>query len=144
MIKRTILTIAACLTIALTMQGQDVFGHWKTIDDETGEPKSVVEIYQEDGKVYGKIVELIDPERPDPICEECSGADKDAPILGLVIIKGLSADGAEYNGGKILDPKSGKLYKCYISLEEDDTLKVRGFVGFSLLGRTQYWVRDSR
>jgi len=124
-----------------TLYGQDVFGTWKTIDDSTGEARSIVEIYQEDGKVYGKIVELINPKEPNPICDKCSGEDKDQPVIGLKFIKGLEKDGDEYNSGKILDPENGKLYKCYITLEEEDKLKVRGYVGFSLLGRTQYWYR---
>ena len=137
--------IASILTILLltitTVSAQDVFGKWKTIDDNTGEAKSVVEIYEQDGKVYGKVAEILREGREDATCTECEGADKDAPILGLVIIRGLEKDGDEYNSGKILDPESGTLYKCYIELEEDDKLKVRGYVGFSLLGRTQYWVR---
>jgi uncharacterized protein (DUF2147 family) len=61
--------------------------------------------------------------------------------MGLIFIKGLTKDGEEYSGGKILDPKNGKLYKCYITLEGNDKLKVRGYIGISLLGRTQYWKR---
>ena len=57
----------------------------------------------------------------------------------MVIIDGLSEDGDEWNDGKILDPKTGKIYKCYISLEDENKLKVRGYIGFALLGRTQYW-----
>ena len=62
-------------------------------------------------------------------------------LVGLQIIKGLKKDGDEFGGGKILDPDNGKLYKCYITLEDVDTLKVRGYIGFSLFGRTQYWYR---
>jgi uncharacterized protein (DUF2147 family) len=61
--------------------------------------------------------------------------------LGFTIIKGLTKDGSEYNGGKITDPKNGKSYKCYLTLESKDKLKVRGYVGFALIGRTQYWSR---
>lgn len=121
--------------------GQDVFGKWKTIDDVSGEAKSILEIYEEDGKVYGKVVEILNKDRQDALCQDCSGEDKDQPVLGLTIIKGLEKDDDEYNGGKILDPENGKLYKCYITLEGDDKLKVRGYIGFSLLGRTQYWHR---
>ena len=70
-----------------------------------------------------------------------TGADKDKPIEGLVIMKGLEKDGDEYNGGKILDPKNGKYYKCYITLEEANKLKLRGYIGCSLVGRTEYWYR---
>ena len=125
-----------------SMSAQDVFGTWKTIDDVSGEAKSIVEVYEEEGKVYGKVVRILDPTAPEnPICDACTGEDKDQPIIGLKFIKGLTKDGDEYNGGKILDPDNGKLYKCYITLEDADKLKVRGYIGFSLLGRTQYWYR---
>jgi uncharacterized protein (DUF2147 family) len=131
------------LTLSIVFQGfsQTVIGKWKTIDDETGKEKSVVEIFAVKGKIYGKITEIIEVANRDKICTECTDEDKNKPILGMVIIKGLNKDGNEYNGGKILDPKNGKLYKCYITLESKDKLKVRGYVGFSLLGRTQYWYR---
>ena len=77
----------------------------------------------------------------DKTCIECTGKDKNVPIQGLVIVRGLIKDGDEWTGGKVLDPKNGKLYKCYMSLESDDKLKLRGYIGFSLLGRTEYWYR---
>ncbi|RXG16852.1 DUF2147 domain-containing protein [Leeuwenhoekiella aestuarii] len=137
--------ICAFLMFALIstagMLAQDVTGKWKTIDDETGEAKSIVEIYKQDGKVYGKIAEILNKDRQDAKCVDCPGSDRGKPIQDLVIIKGLEKDGDEYNDGKILDPQSGKLYKCLIELENPDKLKVRGYIGFSLLGRTQYWTR---
>tara|TARA_R100001369_G_scaffold92496_1_gene137899 strand:- start:1808 stop:2236 length:429 start_codon:yes stop_codon:yes gene_type:complete len=139
--KKLFLTMTLVAITALTAVAQDVTGKWKTIDDETGEEKSIVEIYKDNGKVYGKVVEILNPAKKDATCVDCPGADKDKPILGLVIIKGLEKDGDEYNDGKILDPNSGKVYKCYIELESQDKLKVRGYIGFSLLGRTQYWHR---
>jgi uncharacterized protein (DUF2147 family) len=71
----------------------------------------------------------------------CEGEDKNKSIQGLLIIKGLTKEDDEYSNGKILDPKNGKLYKCSISLESKDKLKVRGYIGISLIGRTQYWYR---
>jgi len=123
------------------VQSQSVLGKWKTIDDETGKEKAVVEIYEVDGKIYGRIVEILEVEHRFKKCTLCQGTDKDKPIMGLIFIKGLTKDGEEYSGGKILDPKNGKLYKCYITLEGNDKLKVRGYIGISLLGRTQYWKR---
>ncbi len=122
-------------------QAQSVIGNWKTIDDETGEAKSIVQIYEQGGKVYGKVIEILNPAKRDSKCQNCKGSDKDKPILGLVIIKGLSKDGSEWSGGQILDPNKGKLYKCSMSLDGKDVLKVRGYVGISLLGRTQTWKR---
>lgn len=125
----------------LSMQAQSVIGKWKTIDDETGVAKSIVEIYQANGKVYGKVIQILEKGKEDKVCEECKGDKKNKPIKGMVIIDGLSKNDDEWDGGKILDPKSGKEYKCVISLENENKLKVRGYVGFSLLGRTQYWTR---
>ena len=138
--KKKILVVLLCIASG-AMMGQSVIGKWKTIDDNTGKAKSIVEIFEENGKVYGKVIEILNPDRQDALCDNCSGADEGQPILGMTIIRGLKKDGDEYNSGKILDPESGKLYKCYIELEEDDSLKVRGYIGFSLLGRTQYWQR---
>jgi uncharacterized protein (DUF2147 family) len=127
--------------ITLTTQSQTVLGKWKTIDDETGQAKSVVEVYEKSGKIYGKIVEILNAEKKNAVCTKCSGKDKNAPILGLIIIKDLVKDGEEYNGGKILDPLEGEEYKCFITLEGKDKLKIRGFIGLSVFGRTQYWYR---
>ncbi len=138
---KTRIALLSALFFSLTMMGQSVIGKWKTIDDVSGDAKSILEIYEDDGKVYGKVVEIIKEDRQDAVCDQCKGEDKDQPILGMTIIRGLEKDGDEYNGGRILDPENGKLYKCYITLEEENKLKVRGYIGFSLLGRTQYWYR---
>ncbi len=126
---------------SISMNSQSIVGKWKTIDDETGDAKSVVEVFSKSGKIYAKVVEILEPENRNRVCTKCSGEDKNKPILGLTIIKGLTKDDSEYNSGEILDPKNGKLYKCALSLESKDKLKVRGYIGFSLLGRTQYWYR---
>ena len=126
---------------SINVNSQSILGKWKTIDDETGEAKSVVEVFSKSGKIYAKVVEVLDLAHKNSLCQKCAGEDKNQPILGLTIIKGLSKDGSEYNSGEILDPKNGKLYKCALSLETKDKLKVRGYIGFSLLGRTQYWHR---
>lgn len=139
---KNILSTASLLLLMITnLSAQSVVGTWKTIDDNTGEAKSYVEIFEKDGKIYGKILEIFNKELINAICTECEGADKDKPLHGLEIIKGLEKDGDEYNDGKILDPETGSLYKCYIKLEEVNKLKVRGYMGFALIGRTQYWIR---
>jgi uncharacterized protein (DUF2147 family) len=137
-----ILALLFTVLVSFSIQAQDVFGTWKTVDDITGEAKSIIEIYEKGGKAYGKVIKILDPTAPkDAKCVECSGKDKDKPILGLTFLRGLERDGDEYNGGTILDPENGKEYKSYIILESKDKLKVRGYIGFSLLGRTQYWYR---
>lgn len=123
------------------MQSQSVIGKWKNIDDNDGEAKAVIEIYEKGEKIYGKVREILNLKDRHRVCVNCTGEDKNRPILGMVVINGLQKDDQEYNSGTILDPKSGKLYKCYITLESKDILKVRGYIGFSLFGRTQYWYR---
>lgn len=129
------------ISIATTAQSHSVIGKWKTIDDETGKPLSIVEVFEKNHKVYGKVLEILNSANRNRVCEKCSGEDSNKPILGLTVIKGLTKVGNEYTKGKILDPKNGKLYSCYITLENQDKLKVRGYIGISLFGRTQYWIR---
>ena len=120
-------------------------GRWKTVDDRTGKVKSLVAIWEENGKLYGKIEKLLDlnPNRPNPLCINCMGELKDKPVIGLRILWDLRKDGDQWTGGKVLDPENGKSYRCIVAMQEDGkTLKVRGFIGFSLIGRTQYWLRD--
>jgi uncharacterized protein (DUF2147 family) len=137
--KSTILALTLILSISL--QAQSVLGKWKTIDDVTGKAKSIVEIYEQDGKVFGKVVKILTPGRENAVCDKCEGVNKDKPILGLIILKNLTKDGDEWEDGEILDPNNGKTYSCYITLEDKDKLKVRGYIGFSVIGRTQYWYR---
>ncbi|MEM6720646.1 MAG: DUF2147 domain-containing protein [Bacteroidota bacterium] len=139
--KSTFIYILAFVFSVQLCSAQTVVGKWKTIDDETGEAKSIVEIYQQNGKIYGKVVDILNPEKRNGLCEKCSGARKDKPVLGMQIINGLEKDDDEYSGGKILDPEKGKEYRCKIWLDEDDSdkLYVRGYVAFFY--RTQNWYR---
>jgi len=119
-------------------------GSWQTVDDKTGRVKSIVEIREENGKLYGKIIKLfrLPDEDPEPICDKCKGEKKDKPVLGMTILWDLSENKGIWSGGKILDPENGKTYKCKIKvIDNGKKLEVRGFIGFSLLGRTQYWDR---
>ncbi len=147
--KKHLKSIPVLLLFSLiTLAGfsQSAIGKWKTIDDETGKARSIVEIYEQNGKLYGKVLELFrEPdEEQDPVCDEC---DTDDPrynkrVVGMVILTGLEkTSDKEWEDGEILDPKNGSVYSCYVELEEANKLKVRGYLGFSLLGRTQYWYR---
>ena len=120
---------------------QNIFGKWKTIDDQTGEAKSIVQIYEKNGKVFGKIIDILNPERKDAVCTKCEGDAKNKPIIGFELIKDLKKDGNYYANGTIFDPEKGKAYKCRIGLKEGDPniLQVRGYVAF--LYATQYWER---
>lgn len=121
-----------------TLSYAQIEGKWKTIDDETGKEKSIVEIFKKsDGKYYGKIVKLL-AKPANNNCVACKDDRKNKPLVGLEIIRGLSKDGSEFSGGTITDPKSGKTYKCSVT-RAGDKLNVRGYVGFSLIGRTQTW-----
>ncbi len=124
-----------------SLLAQSPVGLWKNIDDETGEAKAEIEIYEQNGILYGKIVKLLKKEEPEPRCTKCPGEFKDKPIEGLQIMWGLKKDGNAYKDGKILDPKKGSIYGCKIELVDANKLKVRGYLGFSALGRTQYWYR---
>ncbi|AZB33953.1 DUF2147 domain-containing protein [Chryseobacterium bernardetii] len=130
------------LTFALSLFGVMTFaqieGKWKTIDDETKQAKSIVEIFKKsDGKYYGKISQLL-TKPADPNCTTCKDDRKGKPLLGLEIIRGLKKESDEFTGGNITDPKTGKTYKCTIT-RNGDKLNVRGYLGLSLLGRTQVW-----
>jgi uncharacterized protein (DUF2147 family) len=120
---------------------QTIFGKWKTVDDETGMENGIVEIYEKAGKVYGRIIEILEKEKKYFKCEMCEGEDKNKPVLGLVIIKGLKKKGDFYEGGKVIDPKNGKSYHCKMTLEGKYKLIVRGYIGISLFGRSQTWFR---
>ena len=120
-------------------------GRWKTVDDRTGKVRSLVAIWEEDSKLYGKIEKLVDPDpnQPNPLCVNCIGDLKDKPIIGLRILWDLRKNGDQWSGGKVLDPENGRSYRCDVALQEGGkTLKVRGFIGLSLISRTQYWRRD--
>ncbi len=131
-------TLAVCAVAAdLTPVGR-----WKTIDDKTGNPKAIVRIYEENGKLFGKIEQSLNPNAK-KICEKCKDARKNQPIVGMIIIRGLTKHGDEYSGGDILDPDNGSVYRCRIHVvDQGKELSVRGFIGFSLLGRSQTWLRE--
>lgn len=121
---------------------QDIIGKWKTIDDETGKAKSIVEIFKAtNGKIYGRVYKILTVGEENKKCTACKGDLKDKPITGMIIVSGLTKDGDEWSGGTIMDPNKGKTYDCYITMESKDKLKVRGYMGVALLGRTQYWYR---
>ena len=118
-------------------------GRWKTYDDKTGQVHGLVEITEEQGVLKGRILKSYDPLKPNPTCDLCEGENHGKPVLGMVFLWGLTQQGEEFKGGFILDPDNGKVYKAKLRLEEGGhKLQVRGFIGISLLGRTQTWVRE--
>jgi uncharacterized protein (DUF2147 family) len=143
-----LLSFLFLLTNALTafaqveISGKTAIGRWKTIDDETGKPKSVVEIYTENGKYTGKIVQLFraPSEEQDPNCDKCTDYRKGQKIKGMVIIRNMSKKSDKYADGDILDPKKGSLYDLTMWLESENVLKIRGWYGW--VYRTQTWYRE--
>ncbi len=127
-------------SLTLVTNGQSIVGQWETFDDQTNEKKAIIEIYKTNDSYFAKIVESYGSEK-NAVCDNCKGVKKGQPIIGLVIIEDLKKDDSEFNGGTILDPENGKTYKCYLELVNDKKLKVRGYLGVSLFGRTQYWIR---
>jgi len=121
------------------LNAQSIVGKWKTVDDNTGKERSIVEIYKKGEKYFGKILKIIpdEGEDPNPICEECKGKKKNMPVVGMEIITDMKKKGKEYVNGEILDPENGKVYDCKLWIE-DGNLKVRGFVW--VLYRTQTWL----
>lgn len=135
------LTLLFTAIATLSFAQADYVGQWKTVDDATGNAKAYVDIYEEGGKLYGKIVKVLDEKKADAVCEKCTGTKKDQKIEGLIILDGLQKKSDYYGGGTITDPENGKEYKCYIEMAGEGKLKVRGYVGVAALGRTQYWYR---
>ncbi len=122
---------------------QSPIGLWKTVDDKTGMPRALVRIYVEDGKYFGRIEQSFTPGAETRVCSACTDERKNQPMIGLLIIRNVKARDGEYGGGDILDPDNGSVYRCKFHLAEGGTvLAVRGFIGFSLLGRSQTWHRQ--
>jgi len=142
---RTGLLAAALLASSAALAQASPSGLWKTIDDSTGKPRGLVEITEKDGVYSGRVIKsFVDSDGKSKVCNKCTDARKDQPIIGMTILTGLRKTGDnEWGGGEILDPENGKVYKSKMSLAEDGKkLNVRGFIGISLLGRTQTWERD--
>ncbi|MDA1336059.1 MAG: DUF2147 domain-containing protein [Bacteroidetes bacterium] len=142
---RILTTLLFSFFACAAMAQNPVLGKWKTIDDETGRIKSIVEITERNGKLYGKVVELfrLPDEDQNPICTDCTDDRKNKPALGMEIVRDMVQDGKalEWEDGTICDPKNGKVYECAMWFEEGemDELKVRGYIYF--LYRTQTWLR---
>jgi uncharacterized protein (DUF2147 family) len=118
-------------------------GLWRTIDDKTGRPRGIVRIYEQNGQVFGKIESSLLAVEAKEICDRCPGERKNQPFIGMVILTGMKKSGAEYNGGEILDPDTGWVYRCKMRLTENGKkLILKGYLGISLLGRSQTWLRE--
>lgn len=143
MLVATALAISAVGAFAAGMNSP--MGLWQTMDDHTGQPKALVQIWQEaDGTLSGKIVKGLGiDDQPDRRCTACTDSRKDQLILGMTIINHMKQEGGGWEGGRILDPENGKVYKCRMRVEDGgQKLVVRGYIGMSLIGRSQVWNRQ--
>jgi uncharacterized protein (DUF2147 family) len=148
LVRSAVVAILACVGPLLIGGGagaQDAspVGTWQTIDDETKQPKALVRISEEGGLLNGTIEKLFNPSRPNPACDQCTDERKGQPVEGMTILTGLKRAGDGWEEGAILDPNNGKVYRAKARLVDGGRqLEVRGFVGVSLFGRTQTWIRE--
>lgn len=148
MLRALILMLTVSL-LPLAAQATDPaspVGRWRTIDDDTKSERSIVEVTKVGDELQGRVLRIFyrPDEKPDPVCDLCEGARKDQPVIGMTFLWGLKPDGGnDWAGGAILDPKNGKIYNAKLSLTEAGSqLRVRGYIGTPLLGRTQIWHRE--
>lgn len=134
-----ILLVWACMATGLS--AQTITGRWTTVDDNSGKPRSVVELVEQNGRLTGRIVDVFDAKEKAAVCELCPGERRNKPIVGLEIIRDMVRSGTEWTKGTIMDPETGKVYDCKIWMENGQ-LKVRGYVAFFY--RTQTWLREGR
>ena len=133
------------LGLVSTFAGDDSpIGTWKTFDDKSGRPKSIVRITEQDGELSGKVLQVLEsPEGPHPLCRSCEGERKDQPVEGMTILWGAKKDGASWGDGEILDPENGKIYRVTLTpLDDGRKLEVHGYIAVSVIGRSQTWQRE--
>jgi uncharacterized protein (DUF2147 family) len=148
MLIKILLSIALTTSFTAAAVAADAaspVGLWKTIDDKTGKPKSLVRITEANGELRGTVEKLFrEPsEEQNPLCDKCTGDKKDKPVIGMTILTGMKPDGDHFDGGIIMDPANGKTYKSKMELDDNGRkLKVRGYIGVPMLGRTQVCLRE--
>jgi uncharacterized protein (DUF2147 family) len=117
-------------------------GDWRTFDDKTGRERGLVRISETKVGLDGRVLATTDPAEGQHLCERCTDDRKNAPIIGLEILRGMRREGDEWTGGRILDPETGSVYHCEMHLEDNGRrLVLRGYVGISWFGRSQVWIR---
>jgi uncharacterized protein (DUF2147 family) len=135
-----VLAVDAVSAQELSAKLRSAVGRWQVVNND-GTPGGKVEIYLENGKLFGKVTELRPGRKPEDRCDKCAGEASKQPILGMVILRDFHPDGDDWVGGTVLDPENGKEYKGKVWAVGKDQLHMRGFVGISLLGRTATWTR---
>ena len=146
MTKKIFLSLLCSLTAFsyLANAENSPVGLWKTIDDNAGKPRSLIRISDRNSELIATFEKgLLPSDSPNDVCEQCTGERKDKPLIGMVIMDGMKAKGNVFEGGRILDPDNGETYQCKIKLDATgNRLEVRGFIGVSLFGRSQTWMRE--
>jgi uncharacterized protein (DUF2147 family) len=143
--KSLIAATALSLLSGIALAQATPAGLWKTIDDESKQEKSLVRISESNGVFSAKIEKIFDTSKQDSKCDKCTDDRKDQPIVGLTILRGVKKNAGEadlWDGGDILDPNNGKVYKARLKpVDGGKKLEVRGYIGMPMLGRTQTWIR---
>ena len=145
LVFKAFILAATLTTLPVWADEASPIGLWKNVDDVSGKPRALIRITESNGALLGKIEKVFPApnEDPNPKCDKCEGANKNAPVIGLMILSGLAKEGEEYVGGQILDPDNGKVYRSKVRLTDKGTkLSVRGYIGVPMLGRSQTWVRQ--
>ncbi len=135
-----LISLAGAHAQQLTPKLQNAVGRWQIVNSD-GAPGGKAETYLDHGKLFGRVTELRPGRMPGDLCDKCSGEYKNQRILGMVFLRNFHPDGDDWVGGTVVDPESGKQYQGKIWAVGTDKLGMRGFIGFSLLGRTETWVR---
>ncbi len=147
--KRFVVIVFAGVALAAgpgSAAGETPVGRWVTISDKDHSPRSVIEISESGGVLQGKVMKVFDRlgDNPQHLCMKCEGALKDKPVIGMTVITGMKHDGNAWDGGSIFDPSSGNTYSGEMQMDDSgNKLVVRGYLGISLLGRSQTWIRES-
>jgi uncharacterized protein (DUF2147 family) len=135
-----LVSVAVAGAQQLTPKLQSAIGHWQIVDSD-GTPGGQAEIYVENGKLFGRVTQVRPGRTPQDLCDKCSGEYKNQLILGMVIMRNFHPDGEDWVGGTVVDPENGWVYKGKIWSEGNDKVHLRGYIGISLLGRTEVWTR---
>lgn len=142
MLRSRLILIVAAMMFVFVGNSQSIFGKWKTIDDRTGNPKAIIDIYEKDGLMYGHVLEILEKGKEDSLCTKCDGELRDKPVVGMTIIEAAkeTSEGV-YKGKRLFDPEQAMTFRCKIWLNPKNTneLKVRGYLAF--IYRTQTWLR---
>ena len=134
--------LACAMSPAFAQADASPVGLWKTVDDETRQAKALVRMVEKDGVLTGRIERIL-TDRADARCDLCTDDRKGRPVLGMTIIEGMKRDRDHWDGGHILDPNNGKVYRSRLKLTDGGRrLEVRGYIGAPMLGRTQTWQRE--